>query len=406
MTGKTIDRTEQVSRLSARLDGTYGEADGRLLLAVAPGRSEIAGNHTDHEGGHVIAGAVQKYTVGLFRPSGGRALRLASAGFAPVEVSLDDLAADPAEYGRTSALVRGLAALFAERGYTPRGFDAVAESDVPAGSGLSSSAAFELLVAAAMNALWAEGALAPIELAQMAQRAENEWFGKPCGLMDQASSALGGIQHMGFRDPGHIEVEGIDFDFADAGYGLCLVAVGADHAAKTDDYAAVPGEMQAVARALGVARLGDLTRADVLARLPALRSELGDRPVLRALHYFHEDALVEARAVALTAGDIDRFLALENASGASSAMFLQNIGGAVTSAQTEQPAMVALAVATSLLGGEGAVRIHGGGFGGTIQAFVPVDRIEGFTAGMDAVFGDGACQTCQIDHDGAHAIWL
>ena len=189
MTGKTIDRTEQVSRLSARLDGTYGEADGRLLLAVAPGRSEIAGNHTDHEGGHVIAGAVQKYTVGLFRPSGGRALRLASAGFAPVEVSLDDLAADPAEYGRTSALVRGLAALFAERGYTPRGFDAVAESDVPAGSGLSSSAAFELLVAAAMNALWAEGALAPIELAQMAQRAENEWFGKPCGLMDQATSS-------------------------------------------------------------------------------------------------------------------------------------------------------------------------------------------------------------------------
>ncbi len=403
---ETIDRTDQIARLRDRLETTYGAGEGRLLLAVAPGRSEIAGNHTDHEGGHVIAGAVQKHAVGLYRPNGTRLLRLASAGFDPVEVSLNDLAADPSEYGKTSALVRGLAALFAERGYTPAGFDAVAESGVPAGSGLSSSAAFELLVAAAMNALWADGALSQIELAQMAQRVENEWFGKPCGLMDQASCALGGIQHMGFGDPAHVEVEGIDLDFADAGYALCLVAVGADHAAKTDDYAAVPGEMQAVARALGATRLGELTRADVLARTPQLRRDLGDRPVLRALHYFHEDALVEARAAALAADDIDRFLALENASGASSAMYLQNIGGAVESATTEQPAMVALAVATSLLEGEGAVRIHGGGFGGTIQAFVPKARLESFVAGMDAVFGSDACQVCQIDHEGARAQWL
>ena len=388
---ETIDRTDQIARLRDRLETTYGAGEGRLLLAVAPGRSEIAGNHTDHEGGHVIAGAVQKHAVGLYRPNGTRLLRLASAGFDPIEVSLNDLAADPSEYGKTSALVRGLAALFAERGYTPAGFDAVAESGVPAGSGLSSSAAFELLVAAAMNALWADGALSQIELAR---------------LMDQASCALGGIQHMGFGDPAHVEVEGIDFDFADAGYALCLVAVGADHAAKTDDYAAVPGEMQAVARALGATRLGELTRADVLARIPELRRDLGDRPVLRALHYFHEDALVEARAAALTAGDIDRFLALENASGASSAMYLQNIGGAVESATTEQPAMVALAVATSLLEGQGAVRIHGGGFGGTIQAFVPKARLESFVAGMDAVFGQGACQVCQIDHEGARAQWL
>ena len=373
------------------------------LLVVSPGRTEIAGNHTDHEGGHVIAAAVDRAVVGLARPSGETRIRLLSIGFGEVEVALDDLSPRDGERGTTAALVRGMAALFAERGFATTGFDLACASDVLGGSGLSSSAAFELELGQAMNALWAGGALAADELAMMAQRSEREWFGKPCGLMDQAAAALGGIQHMDFSRAGVLAADAIDFDFAEAGYAICIVAVGADHAANIDDYAAVPAEMQAVARELGAEVLSQVSEDAVISALPRLREALGDRAALRALHYYREERLVAGRAQALRDAHIDDFLALTRLSGASSAMYLQNVsvGGA-----SDQPSMLAIALAEELLCGRGAVRVHGGGFGGTIQAFVPLDVVEAFSAGMDAVFGAGACGVYGIDHEGARFSWL
>ena len=376
------------------------------LAIVSPGRTELAGNHTDHEGGHVIAAAVNRAVHGLARANGKNVIRLLSLGFGEVEVTLggfEALTPRDDERTTTAALVRGMAALFAERGIEPRGFDLACASDVLGGSGLSSSAAFELALAQTMNALWVDGTLHADELALMSQRCEREWFGKPCGLMDQAAAALGGIQHMDFSEAGVLVAHGIDFDFEKAGYAVCIVSVGDDHSANTDDYAAVPGEMQAVAAELGASVLSEVQVEEVIAALPILRAKLGDRAVLRALHYYHEEFLVRCRAESLAAGDMDEFLALTRLSGESSAMFLQNVS---VGGSTEQPSMVAIALAACLLRGRGAVRVHGGGFGGTIQAFVPLDMLDGFTAGMDAVFGEGACGVYGVDHEGARSQWL
>ena len=394
----------KIDAIKTAFENAFGSADGRrLLLVVSPGRTEIAGNHTDHEGGQVIAAAVDRYVQGIFSPNDSGVLRVQSEGYGLVEVDPSDLAAKEEERGTTAALVRGMAALFAERGYAPQGFDAALRSDVLGGSGLSSSAAFELELGQAMNALWADGALTADELALMAQRAEREWFGKPCGLMDQAAVALGGVQHMDFVDPTVLKAEALDFDFAEHGYAICIVAVGADHAANIDDYAAVPAEMQAVARELGKDVLSQVSEDAVVAEIPRLRKTVGDRAVLRALHYYHEEQLVALRAAVMRTGDIDRFLQFTRFSGVSSAMLLQNVsvGGA-----SDQPSMLAIALAERLLAGRGAARVHGGGFGGTIQAFVPLDSVDVFRMGMDAVFGEGACGVYGVDHEGARAQWL
>ena len=374
-----------------------------VLYVISPGRSEIAGNHTDHEGGQVIAAAIDRAVHGLARPCEEHVVYLHSAGFCDIAVSLDTLEPQEDEKGTTDALVRGMAALFVERGFEPHGFELACISDVMGGSGLSSSAAFELMLAQVMNALWAEGSLSPEVLAFMSQRCEREWFGKPCGLMDQAAVALGGIQHMDFHNPTELVSETIDFDFASAGYAICIVSVGEDHAANIDDYAAVPAEMQAVAEELGEEVLSNVTWPEFLKALPRLRKRQGDRAALRALHYFQEDWLVSARAEALKNDDIDYFLELTRHSGASSAMYLQNvsIGGS-----DNQPGMLAIGLGESLLGGHGAVRVHGGGFGGTIQAFVPLDMVDEFSDGMDAVFGDGACGVYDVDPEGARFTWL
>ncbi len=390
--------------LLERFRTSFGYGSWRTHTFVqAPGRTEIAGNHTDHEGGSVIAGAVNRYVRGIFSANEEDVIRVESEGYGVVEIRVDELAACEEERNTTASLVRGIAACFVERGFAAQGFDAYLSSAVPAGSGLSSSAAFELEIAQGINMLWAKGLLAPEDLALMSQRAEREWFGKPCGLMDQASSALGGIQHMSFANPDAIDARAIDFDFGEAGYAVCLVAVGADHAALTSEYAAVPEEMQAVARALGHGLLGELPEADVIAALPRLRAELGDRPVLRALHYYREMELVKGRAEAMGAHDMARFLDLSRRSAASSACYLQNVSVAGAAGQ---PTMVALALADELLGDAGAARIHGGGFGGTIQAFVPLQRVEEFSTAMDAALGAGACGTYAIDHEGARAWTL
>ena len=361
---------------------------GKLLQVISPGRTEIAGNHTDHEGGHVIAAALDRAIIGTFEERDDLIARVESEGREPFEIDLASTDARDDEFNTSMALVRGMAAQFVRRGVAPHGFMARVASTVPAGGGISSSAAFENMLGEAMRVLWGAGEISKLELAQMSQTVERDWFGKPCGLMDQAACALGSIQFM---------------DFSEAGYAICIIMVGADHSALTGEYAAVPAEMRAAARELGVGRLGELSEDAVLANISRLRATLGDRPVLRTLHYFREERLVFERAAALRAGDIDAFLNLTNRSGASSAMYLQNVSVA---GAPDQPTMFALALADELLGERGAVRVHGGGFGGTIQAFVPTDMVSEFARSMDKVLGDGATMICSVDHKGVCSEWL
>ncbi len=382
-------------------DATFGLAEWRERFFVrTPGRTEVAGNHTDHQGGNVIAASVDRFIRGVCAANEKPVIRVYSEGFGDVEVRCDELAARDDERNTTISLVRGMAAQFADRGYVPQGFDLYVASEVLGGSGLSSSAAFEVELGQAMNTLWAKGVVSPEDLAIMGKETERKWFGKPCGLMDQSAVALGGIQHMSFAVPDQIEASPIDFDFADAGYAICLTATGSSHADLTDEYAAVPAEMNQVAQALGAEHLGQLSEDTLLVHLPELRDACGDRPLMRAIHFFREERLVARRAKALNEKDMDTFLKATRLSGASSAMYLQNVSVARLS---EQPAMLALAVSGELLGTAGASRIHGGGFGGTIQAFVPGNRVESYTEGMDRVFGSGACQVYQVDHVGSHA---
>lgn len=377
-------------------------AHERLLAVHAPARSEISGNHTDHEGGHVIAGALNVAIDGVAAANGTDRVRVASAGYPTFEISLDSLDEREDEHVTTAGLVRGMAACMAATGRTPAGFDLAMTSDIPSGGGLSSSAAVEAALGRVMEALWEGPEVTPVELAKMGQFAENRYFGKPCGLMDQAAVCLGGLAFMDFEDAAEPRTAKLELDFDAAGYALCLVDVGCDHAPFTADYAAVPVEMQQVAREFGHERLCEVDPAEFDRRLPELREKLGDRAILRAIHYWRENELVDKRWDALTAGDIDRFLELTRESGASSAMFLQN----VSTGGSFQPAMLALGLAERVLDGRGATRIHGGGFGGSVQCFVPLDMVEDFTAQMNAWLGEGACVHYQIAEKGAHATWL
>jgi galactokinase len=373
-----------------------------VLAVRSPARSEIAGNHTDHEGGRVIAGALDRSIECLAVANDGLVARVFSEGHKPVEIALDELDPRPEERVTSAALVRGMAAQLVGTGRTPAGFDLVMASDIPAGGGLSSSAAYELALCRALEALWPGRPIDAVEAAQMAQRVEKDWFGKPCGLMDQLAVSMGGLAYMDFAADVP-QTQSLSLDFVNHGFMLCLTDVGCDHSAYTNEYAAVPAEMRAVAQALGGERLADVREESLYLRLEELRAHLGDRMVLRALHYWQEMELVDARWEALCAGDLGRFLLLTERSGASSAMFLQNVsvGGSV-----RQDAMVALALSTRLLHGRGATRIHGGGFGGSIQAFVPVEELDAYRMSMDRLLGDGACKAYRISTEGAQAQWL
>ena len=394
-------RIDEVKSLFERQFGEIG--DRRALVAVAPGRSEIAGNHTDHEGGHVVAGALDVSVVGVAVPNGTNVVRVIDAAFPPLEVTLDSLEPRKDERVSSSGIVRGMAAGMAATGRVPAGFDLASTSTIPAGGGLSSSAAVEALYGRVMEALWegGEGPVSPVRLAQMSQAAERDYFGKPCGLMDQLSVCMGGLAFMDFEQA-EPKTAKLDFDFDASGYGLVLVDVGCDHAPFTDDYAAVPVEMQAVAHEFGKARLCEVDPADFDAKLPEVRKKLGDRALVRAIHYWYENDLVDRRWDALNAHDIEAFLRLTRESGASSGMFLQN----VSTGGDFQPAMAALGMAEHILDGRGAIRIHGGGFGGSIQCFVPTGAVDGFISQMDAWLGEGSCRHYHISDEGARAAWL
>lgn len=364
----------------------------------APGRTEISGNHTDHQHGCVLAGAVNLETVADVTLNGTDMIRVASEGYAPVEIDLRDPSVHEAEKNTTAALLRGVAANFAQRGAKLRGFDASVRSTVLPGSGLSSSAAFEVLISIICNELFFGGKLTAVEIAQIGQWAENVYFGKPCGLMDQTASSVGGMVFIDFADPAHPVVEKLDFDFARAGHALCIIDSGADHADLTDEYAAIPGEMKAVARLLGREVLRDVPEVEFFAAIPQLRGRVPDRAILRAVHFYQENQRVQAQAEALRQNDFAEFLRLTKESGRSSWMYLQNITPA--GAIDHQEVAVALALCDSLLGGRGAFRVHGGGFAGTVQAFVPLDLLDEFKAKIEAVLGAGACHVLSIRPEG------
>ena len=364
----------------------------------APGRTEIGGNHTDHQRGRVLAGAVNLDTVAAVKLNGTATIRIQSKGYPLSVVDLTNLTPVASEINTTPALIRGVAARFAEMGCQVEGFDAYCESTVLPGSGLSSSAAFEVLIGTIINHLFFGGKATQPQIAMIGQYAENVFFGKPCGLMDQTASAVGNLVTIDFFDKENPVIEPVDFDFASCGHALCIIDSGADHADLTDEYAAIPGEIKAVAAYFGKDVLTQIDEADFYAKLPEIRKTCGDRAVMRCIHFYQENARVPQQVAALREGDFDKFLALVKQSGYSSYMYLQNVIPAGYKAH--QDVAVALGLAEHYLKGRGAYRVHGGGFAGTIQAFVPLDMLEQFVAGMDAALGEGACHVLRIRPQG------
>ncbi len=357
----------------------------------APGRTEIGGNHTDHQHGRVLAGAVNLDIIACVKPNESGLIRVQSEGYSMISVSLDELSPVSGEENSSAALIRGVAARMAVLGadIKGKGFDAYCTTTVPGGSGLSSSAAFEVLIGTIINDLYCGGKFSAVEIAQIGQYAENVFFGKPCGLMDQTASSVGGVVAIDFADPSAPIVRKIDFDLEKAGYALCIIDSGADHADLTSEYAAITDELRAVSEYFGKSVLRDIPEEDFYAALPELRGLAGDRAVMRAMHFYAENERAAKEAALLEEGRFDDFLRTVSESGRSSALYLQNV---VPCGQTKaQELLLTIALAEKLLGGRGAVRVHGSGFGGTAQAFVPLDMLDAFIVGMERVLGKGKC---------------
>lgn len=384
-------------RIISSFEEFFG-ADREIEMFSAPGRTEVCGNHTDHNHGKVLAASVNLDAVAAAGKNNEGIVRVKSEGYEMDVVDLANLSVVPAEAGRSAALVRGVCAEFKNRGYNIGGFDAATASDVLSGSGLSSSAAFEVLLGTMLNHLYNDGKISPVEIAQIAQYAENEYFGKPCGLMDQMACSVGGFVMIDFNDPAVPVIEKLDFDFGSCSHALCIVDTGGNHADLTDEYAAVRGEMEAVAAKFGKSVLRDVDRAEFEKNISAVREAAGDRAVLRAMHFYNENGRVEKQAAALKSGDFEAFKALVIESGFSSYMYNQNVY--TCKAPDAQPVSVALAICQDILSGKGAWRVHGGGFAGTIQAFVPMELLDEFKAKICAVFGEKSCYVLNIRPEG------
>ena len=383
------------AELKKRFYDTFGAEP--VMLFSAPGRTELCGNHTDHQGGMVLGAAVNLETVAAIRPRYDGKVRLLSEGYPLCEVSLDDLVVHTEEYGTTTALIRGVAAGFSARGAHPVGFDACVCSGVVSGSGLSSSAAFEVLIGTIENHL--TGLQLPaLEIARIGQNAENHYFGKPSGLLDQASSACGGVVFVDFDPSQETKAESISVNFADYGYAICVVDSGASHADLTDEYAKIPGELGKVSQVFGKKVLREVDESEFYARLPEIRAKTSDRAVLRAMHIYDENRRVLLARAALKNGDIQAFLRQLNASGRSSQLLLQNIIPA--GAGEEQALSYTLACAEKLLDGEGVCRVQGGGFAGTIQTFVPLETLDYFCREMNRLLDADACQVISVRQAG------
>lgn len=364
-----------------------------LMIFSAPGRTELGGNHTDHQHGCVLAASVDMDTLACVARSADTTIRVLSEGYEEMCVDAQDTAAHEDERGDSSALVRGVAARIAQLGYAVSGFDAYVETQVPRGSGLSSSAAFEVLIGQIVNDLSCGGALSATQNAQTGQYAENVFYGKPCGLMDQMACAVGGVVAIDFADPAAPVVRRCPVDLAGAGYALVIIDSGADHAGLDDEYAAIPGECRAVARRLGGEVLHDVDEAEFTRRRGELAAALGERAVLRAEHFFAETKRAVGEYEALERGDFPAYLALVRASGESSEKKLQNV---LLDRPGGDRLLRVIHRARELAGERGAARVHGGGFAGTAQALVPQERLDGFISAMEGEFGAGCCHTVRL----------
>ena len=401
------DREHYIKRFETVIDGfceTFG-VDDEIRLFSAPGRTEIGGNQTDHQHGAVLAGGLNLDIIGAARLNGTNEIRIKSEGYPMSIVSLSELSANEKEYGKSEALIRGVVAKFVEMGYEVKGFDAYAISSVLKGSGMSSSAAYEVLLGNIVNEMFAKGEVNPVEIAKIGQFAENVYFGKPCGLLDQMASSVSGMVAIDFADKEKPVVEKIDFDFAKTNHALCIIDTGADHADLTDEYAAVPNEMKKVANFFGKEFLNDVTKEEFMSKIKDIRKEINDdRAVLRAFHYYNETQRAKDEAEALKAGDFDKFLKLVKKSGLSSYTYLQNVFAVC--APKNQAVSLSLALCDDILGDRGAYRVHGGGFAGTIQAFVPFDILNEFKEKVEAVLGEGMCHILSIRPVGGCEIKL
>ena len=395
MTNLILSKEEKAA-LDAGFAAQFGCAPERYFSA--PGRTEIGGNHTDHQRGRVLAAAVNLDTRAAVRVNSTDTIRIQSKGYPMSVVNVTQLQPVKEEENTTPALIRGVAARFSQLGCKVQGFDAYVESTVLPGSGLSSSAAYEVLIGTIINHLFFDGRVSQPEIAMIGQYAENVFFGKPCGLMDQTASAVGNLVTIDFFDKENPIIEPVDFDFAACGHALCIIDTRASHADLTDEYAAITIELKKICAHFGKEVLTQIEESDFVSAIPALRESCGDRAVLRALHFYKENARVPQQVAALRAGDFDTFLRLVKESGYSSYMYLQNV---IPAGRTQhQEVALALNLCDLYLQGRGAYRVHGGGFAGTVQAFVPFDLLEGFRAGIDAVLGEGACHVLSIRPQG------
>ena len=384
--GKLVDRFEK----------RFGQEHGELCFFSAPGRTEIGGNHTDHNNGRCLAGAVNLDTIACVEKTDDGIIVVDSEGFPPITVDTANLQIVEKDFGTTLALIRGTAGVMKDLGYQVGGFRATVSSSVLRGSGLSSSAAFEVLIAAILDGLYNGWVVDFKTRAVIAQKVENVYFGKPCGLLDQMAASAGGMVALDF-ETADAKVDAIACDFAAKGYALCVVNTGGDHGDLTDDYAAIPAEMKAVAAQFGKKVLREVDPCEFEKNIGKVRKAVGDRPVLRAMHFFDDNARVLEQAAAIREGDLDAFFALVTASGDSSWKLLQNV---YARANQEQMAM-GIELSRRFLKGEGAQRVHGGGFAGTIQAYVPMARLDAYIALMEDAFGKGSCTPLMIRPEGA-----
>ena len=397
---EVIDQRQRYIDAIERFATLYG-GDRDISVFSVPGRSEISGNHTDHNRGCVIAASVDLDIIAVASKNETSVINVKSEGFCADIVDINKFT-EPKEdlYGRSSAIIAGVVSGFRADGLSVGGFDAYTTSCVPGGSGLSSSAAFENMVGTMLSHFYNGGNLSPVTIAKISQYAENVFFGKPCGLMDQVACAMGGIVAIDFEDPQEPIIEKLDFDISKAGYALCIIKTGGTHADLTDDYAAIPAEMKAVAKALGCEYLRETDKKTLLANINELRAKVGDRAILRAAHFFDENERVASLKKSIKNNDIGAFFDGILSSGRSSFCYLQNVY--TNKNVSEQGVSLALCLADSYLSEVGgAWRVHGGGFAGTVQSFVPLSAVDGFKELIESVFGEDSCLILSIRPDGA-----
>lgn len=389
------DAKERYAKSCDEYIALYGDGENARLFS-APGRTEVGGNHTDHQHGRVLAGSVDLDVIAVVCEIDEKVIRIKSEGYDMDTVDIENLSVNPAERGKAISLIRGTCASFAECGYKIGGFNAYTTSNVLKGSGLSSSAAFEVLIGNILSGLFNGGSVDNVEIAKIGQKAESVYFGKPCGLLDQSASSIGGFTAIDFKDPKKPIVEKVDFDLAAQGYTLCVVNTGGNHANLTQDYADITIECRNISNHFGKDFLREVDPTDFFENISLLRCNYGDRAVLRALHFFNEDDRAEKEKKALQRGDFDEFLKLVNESGNSSFKYLQNVYS--TSDLHEQGISLALALTEQYLKGtdKGAYRVHGGGFAGTIQVFIPTDLLTGYKISIEKAFGKGSCYVLGI----------